>query len=31
MEETIRSGETLEDLFFRHVVSYKAEELEWIG
>ncbi|HEV7395604.1 MAG TPA: ABC transporter ATP-binding protein [Pyrinomonadaceae bacterium] len=31
MDETIRSGETLEDLFFRHVVSHKAEELEWIG
>ena len=31
MDETLRSGETLEDLFFRHVVRTKAEELEWIG
>jgi ABC-2 type transport system ATP-binding protein len=31
MEETLACGETLEDLFFRHVVSGKAEELEWIG
>ena len=31
MEETLRAGETLEDLFFKHVVRPKAEELEWIG
>ena len=31
MEETLRSGGTLEDLFFKHVVKGKAEELEWIG
>lgn len=31
MEETRRSGDTLEDLFFKHVVRGKAEELEWIG
>ena len=31
MEETLRSGDTLEDLFFKHVVRGKAEELEWIG
>ena len=29
--ETLRAGDTLEDLFFRHVVRYKAEDLEWIG
>lgn len=29
--ETLRSGETLEDLFFKHVVRGKVEELEWIG
>ena len=31
MEETLSGGENLEDLFFKHVVSNKAEELEWIG
>lgn len=31
MEETLNAGETLEDLFFRHVVRPHAEELEWIG
>src|SRR6267143_5981920 len=31
MEETLRSGDTLEDLFFKHVVRGKVEELEWIG
>ena len=31
MDETVQAGETLEDLFFKHVVSHKAEELEWIG
>ena len=29
--ETLRSGETLEDLFFKHVVRGKVEDLEWIG
>jgi len=29
--ETLRSGDTLEELFFKHVVRYKAEDLEWIG
>ena len=31
MEETAASGETLEDLFFRHIVQGKAEDLEWIA
>ncbi len=31
MKETLSGGESLEDLFFKHVVSNKAEELEWIG
>jgi ABC-2 type transport system ATP-binding protein len=31
MEETLRCGDTLEDLFFKHVVRGKVEELEWIG
>jgi ABC-2 type transport system ATP-binding protein len=31
VEETLRSGDTLEELFFRHVVRGKTEELEWIG
>lgn len=31
MEETLRGGESLEELFFRHVVRGKTEELEWIG
>src|SRR5437764_13453087 len=31
MAETLSGGESLEDLFFKHVVSSKAEELEWIG
>jgi len=29
--ETLRSGETLEDLFFKHVVRRDVGELEWIG
>jgi len=29
--ETLRAGDTLEELFFKHVVRYKAEDLEWIG
>jgi ABC-2 type transport system ATP-binding protein len=31
MDQTLSAGETLEDLFFRHVVRPHAEELEWIG
>lgn len=31
MDETLSAGETLEELFFRHVVRPRAEELEWIG
>lgn len=31
VEETLRTGDTLEDLFFKHVVRNKAEDLEWIG
>jgi ABC-2 type transport system ATP-binding protein len=31
MKDTLSSGETLEDLFFKHVVRHKAEDLEWIG
>lgn len=31
VEETLQSGDTLEDLFFKHVVRGKIEELEWIG
>ena len=31
IEETLQSGNTLEDLFFKHVVRGKIEELEWIG
>ena len=31
MEEAAASGETLEDLFFRHIVQGKAEDLEWIA
>jgi len=29
--ETLQAGDTLEELFFKHVVRYKAEDLEWIG
>lgn len=29
--ETLSGGDTLEELFFKHVVRYKAEDLEWIG
>ena len=29
--ETLQSGVTLEDLFFKHVVRGKVEDLEWIG
>ena len=31
IEETLASGESLEDLFFKHVVRGTTEELEWIG
>lgn len=31
MEETLASGDSLEELFFRHVVRGTTEELEWIG
>jgi ABC-2 type transport system ATP-binding protein len=31
VEETIRSGQTLEDLFFKHVRRQTVEELDWIG
>ena len=31
IEETLRSGNTLEELFFKYVVRGKIEELEWIG
>jgi ABC-2 type transport system ATP-binding protein len=29
--EVIGSGETLEDVFLRHVNRYASEELEWLG
>ena len=29
--QTLRSGETLEELFFKHVVRGEVENLEWIG
>jgi ABC-2 type transport system ATP-binding protein len=31
MEETIRSGQTLEDIYFQHVTRRPVEEFEWIG
>ena len=31
MTETLRRGQTLEDLFFEHVGGYRTEELEWVG
>ena len=31
MPETVRRGQTLEDLFFEHVGGYRTEELEWVG
>ncbi len=31
IEETLRSGQTLEDLFFKHVGRQRVEELEWVG
>jgi len=29
--ETLRSGQTLEDLFFKHVGRRSVESLEWVG
>ena len=29
--EVLSSGETLEDVFFRHVNRYASEEMEWLG
>ena len=29
--DTVRTGRTLEDLFFEHVGGYRTEELEWVG
>jgi ABC-2 type transport system ATP-binding protein len=29
--ETLRNGETLEDLFFKHVIRGDVKDLEWIG
>jgi ABC-2 type transport system ATP-binding protein len=31
VEETVRAGETIEDLFLKHVSSDEVEQLEWIG
>jgi ABC-2 type transport system ATP-binding protein len=31
VEEARRSGQTLEDLFFKHVRRHRVEELEWVG
>ena len=31
IEETLRSGETLEDLYFRYVERRMVEGFEWIG
>jgi ABC-2 type transport system ATP-binding protein len=31
MEETLRSGRTLEDVYFQYVERRRVEELEWIG
>jgi len=31
MEETLRSGRTLEDIYFQHVTRRAVEEFEWIG
>jgi len=31
IEETQRSGQTLEDLFFQHVGKRSVQELEWVG
>ncbi len=31
MEETIQSGQTLEDIYFQYVTRRPVEEFEWIG
>ena len=31
VEETLRAGQTIEDLFLKHVRSEEVEQLEWIG
>lgn len=31
VEETLRAGETIEDLFLKHVRTNEVEQLEWIG
>ena len=31
VEETIRSGQTVEDIYFQHVTRRPVEEFEWIG
>ena len=31
VEETVRAGETIEQLFLKHVSSDEVEQLEWIG
>jgi hypothetical protein len=31
MEETLRSGRTLEDVYFRYVQRRTVEKFEWIG
>lgn len=31
MAETVRQGQTLEDLFFKHAGGHKTEELAWVG
>lgn len=31
MEETVQSGRTLEDIYFRHVQRRSVEDFEWIG
>ena len=31
MEETLRSGQTLEDIYFQYVTRRPVEEFEWIG
>jgi hypothetical protein len=31
VEETLRDGQTIEDLFLKHVRRDEVEQLEWIG
>jgi ABC-2 type transport system ATP-binding protein len=31
VEETLRAGQTIEDLFFKYVRRDEVEQLEWIG